>query len=141
MAMERARSLSLALGLLTTALMFLFPVDLSALGESARYGLSVLCRALNSWFWITALIGFGRRHLRFVHPALDAAREAALPFYVLHQTVIVVLGFGMAGWEIRIGLKYLLLGGLSFALILAVYALLVRPFGPMRFLFGMKPAK
>lgn len=140
-AMERSRFAALALGLLTTSLMFLFPVNTAPLGELASFGLTVFCRAFNSWFWLAAVLGFGSRYFNFSNNALKYAREAVLPFYILHQTVIVIIGFYIADWQIRVMLKYLTLSVLSFIVIIAVYGLLISRFGVLRFLFGMKAKK
>ena len=51
-AMERTRFAALALGLLTTGLMFFFPVNTAPLGDFVSYSLTVFCRAFNSWFWL-----------------------------------------------------------------------------------------
>ena len=140
-AMERSRFAALALGLLTTGLMFFFPVNTAPLGDFISYSLTVFCRSLNSWFWLVALLGFGSRIFNFNNAILRYAREAVLPFYILHQTVIVVIGFYIANWEARIAVKYLTLSTLSFVVIIAAYDLLVRRVKALRFLFGMKVKK
>jgi hypothetical protein len=65
--------------------------------------------------------------------------EAVLPFYVLHQTVIVLLGFYVVEWPISATLKYLIICLTSLVAILAIYDVAVRRARPTRFLFGMKP--
>jgi hypothetical protein len=137
-AMERLRFISLALGLLSTALMFFFPIDLSPFGGFVEYSLTVFCRSFNSWFWLVALLGFGSRLLSFNNEILKYAREAVLPFYILHQTVIVTIGYYIANWETRVRVKYPVLSILSFVLIVALYELLIKRINVFRFLFGMK---
>jgi glucan biosynthesis protein C len=136
-AMERLRFISLALGLLTTGLMFFFPVDLAPLGGLVEYGGRILCRSFNSWFWLVAFLGFASRFLSFNNEMLRYTREAVLPFYILHQTVIVVIGFYIASWETSVMVKYLTLSSLSFAVIAALYELLIKRVKVLRFLFGM----
>lgn len=97
-----------------------------------------LLRGFNSWIWLVAILGFGRQYLRFDVPFLRRANEAALPFYILHQTVIVIIGYLILGWEAPALVEYLVLSGVSLAIILAAYEFLVRRFQPLRFLFGMK---
>jgi glucan biosynthesis protein C len=99
--------------------------------------LSIL-RAFNSWFWLVAIIGSAGRFLRSGSRLLAYANEAVMPFYVLHQTVIVIIGYAIASWEASIMAKYLLLATASFTLIMALYELVVRRIGLLRFLFGMK---
>lgn len=140
-AMERLRFTALALGLLTTGLMFFFPVNTAPLGDFVSYSLTVFCRSFNSWFWLVAVLGFGSRYFNFNNERLNYAREAVLPFYILHQSVIVTIGFYMADWEMGVMVKYVVLSTLSFIVIIAIYNLLIRRFNALRFLFGMKAKK
>jgi hypothetical protein len=57
--------------------------------------------------------------------------------YILHQTVIVLIGFGIAAWEIGVGFKYLILAGSSFWVIVTLYELVIKRVPVLRFLFGM----
>ena len=136
-AMEKSRFVSLALGLLTSGLMFFSPIDLSPLGNSLGYGAKVIARSFNSWFWLVAILGFGSKHLNFDNQVLSYSREAVLPFYILHQTVIVVIGFCLANWAASVMAKYLILTSSSFVMIMALYELLIRRVNALRFLFGM----
>jgi hypothetical protein len=61
-----------------------------------------------------------------------------LPFYILHQTVIVIVGNYLATWEQKVMVKYLVLSTLSFIAIIAVYELLIKRLKVFRFIFGMK---
>jgi glucan biosynthesis protein C len=140
-AMERCWFISWALGLLTSGLMFFSHIDIAPLGELAAYTLTIFVRAFNSWFWLVALLGFGSKFLRFNNEILKYCREAVLPFYILHQTVIVLIGFYIANWQARVMVKYLALSTLSFAVIIALYDLLVKRVKVFRFLFGMKVTK
>ena len=70
--------------------------------------------------------------------ALVRANEAVLPFYVLHQPVIVIVAFFFVGWAAPVPVKYLTLVAVSFAVIVALYEGIVRRTGVLRFLFGMK---
>ena len=61
-----------------------------------------------------------------------------LPFYILHQTVIVIIAFFLITWDIPVLLKYLVLASLSFGIIIGLYEGVIRRLPPLRFLFGMK---
>lgn len=96
-------------------------------------------RAVLSWFGVLAFAGLCMRHMNFNSRRLGYANEAVLPFYILHQPVIVLLGFFIANWQMAVVPKYLLLVAASFVVIMSLYELLVRRTGILRFLFGMKP--
>jgi glucans biosynthesis protein C len=136
-AMEKLRFTSLLIGCATTILMFGLSIDLSFLGELPGYSIRILFRSFNALFWLMAILGFGSRHLSFNHNALKYAREAVLPFYVLHQTVIVVIGFYIADGKAGVMMKYLFLSSTSFILIVGLYQTVIRRFDLLRFFFGM----
>lgn len=137
-AIENSCFISLGAGLLTTSLMFFFDIDLDPLGAFAAYTIEILVRSFNAWFWILAFLGLGSRFLNFNNELLQYAREAVLPFYILHQTVIVIIGYAIADWTASVMLKYLTLSTLSFLVIIATYDLLIKRVNILRFLFGMK---
>ena len=67
------------------------------------------------------------------------ANEAVLPFYLLHEPVIVAAAWLIIRWHAPIPAKYAALVIVSFAATLALYETLVRRFRVTRLLFGMKP--
>jgi len=96
-------------------------------------------RSINTWFWIFALLGYGKRYLNKPSPLLNYANEGILPFYVLHQTIIIIIGFYVIRTTDTILLKYLFTSMVSLMITILIYHLFIRPFNLMRFLFGMKP--
>jgi glucans biosynthesis protein C len=64
-----------------------------------------------------------------------------LPFYILHQTVIVVIAYCVEQTSWAIPFKYGITVIASLVVIVAVYELLVTRIGVFRFLFGMKKRK
>ncbi len=94
--------------------------------------------SLSAWCWLLVVFGLGMKHLNFTNPFLKYANEAVLPFYILHQTVIVTLGYFVVGWAIPDLLKFMTIPAFSFPLTMGLYEFGVRRFNPLRFLFGMK---
>lgn len=139
--LERARWSALAAALAASLLMFVIRPDVSVLGDAPAYLLRMLVRSLNCWSWLAAALGFAGRHLDHDGPVLRHAREAVLPFYILHQTFIVVWGYALAHWRVPVSVKYVVLATLSLSCILATYLLLVRPWNAVRVLFGLGPRK
>jgi glucan biosynthesis protein C len=97
-----------------------------------------LLNCLVSWSWLLAVFGFGMEHLNFNRPFLKYANEAVLPFYILHQSVIVCLGYFIIQWAIPDWLIFIIILLASFTIIMLLYEFLVRRFNLLRFLFGMK---
>ncbi len=132
---ERHRKIALLLGVLTIISGFFF---LEAGYSSRAYFFSFL-RAFNSWFWLVAILGFGSKYLNFNNGLLKYSNEAVLPFYILHQTIIVIVGYYIVSWDVGVIAKYLILSSVSFALIIALYDFVIKRVKVLRFLFGMKP--
>ena len=86
---------------------------------------------------MTAILGFGRKHLSFNHRILQVSNELVLPFYILHQAVIVAIAYYVVGLDLIVIEKYLLIVVASFPIIVA----LLYPISKvnlLRFLFGMR---
>jgi len=98
--------------------------------------LGVLCFAVEGLFVVRLGYGYPGGEPFSI---LFVLFEAVLPFYVLHQTVILCVGWFVLPWNVGIPLKLVTITLISFAIIMAVYELGVRRFRVMRFLFGMRP--
>jgi len=92
----------------------------------------------SAWCWLLAILGFGMRFLAFDRPVLRYSNEGVLPFFILHQTVLLFIGYFVMTWEINDALKWVIVFTSSFIIIIMLYVLLVRKFELFRFLFGMK---
>jgi len=129
---------------------------------------NVLLRALKGitgWFWVVAIMGLavgvgrkrprtGREPGRESRPEPSApprkpslmdrvsayAGEAQLPFYVLHMTPIVIIGFYVVQWDVNALVKYLAIVLSALVVALVLYDIGVRRTRLTRFLFGMKPS-
>jgi hypothetical protein len=99
----------------------------------------VIC--IGNFCWVMFILSLAAKYLNFSHRVLTYGNEAVLPFYIFHQTIILCVGLLVIRWNIGIGPKYLIIALASFALIMALYDLLVRRFNVMRFFFGMRPKK
>lgn len=92
-----------------------------------------------SWCWIQTVLGFGFKYLNVPRPILAYVGEAVLPFYILHQTVLLLVGYFVLQWRIPDLLKWGVIATVSFAGIILLYEFVIRRFNVLRFLFGMKP--
>jgi glucans biosynthesis protein C len=87
-----------------------------------------------------ARAGRSRRGAREVVAApARYSHEAVLPFYLLHEPVIVATALLVVRWHAPTLARYPVLVAASFAVSLALYELAIRRFRVTRFLFGMKP--
>ena len=88
--------------------------------------------------WIVFLVGISAKYLNFRSRALEYCNEAVLPFYILHQTFILLVGWYVVQWNTTISMKFLVISVTSFILIASTYELLIRRFNAVRFFFGMR---
>jgi glucan biosynthesis protein C len=113
-------------------------MDREAHFGSAMFIASQCVQAVSTWCWLLAILGLGSRFLNRNNRSLSYANEAVLPFYILHQTIIITIGFYVVQWNTGVGLKYLTISTTSFIAIMLIYELLVRRIKGLRFLFGMR---
>ncbi len=93
------------------------------------------------WAWLFAALGYGRKYLNRPHPILSYANRGIYPFYILHQTILIIIGYYVIQVEESILAKYLFVSTITLFLCVAIYEYLIRPFAVMRFLFGVKSVK
>jgi peptidoglycan/LPS O-acetylase OafA/YrhL len=93
--------------------------------------------ATDTWCAIAAILGFGAKHLNRETPALRYLTLGVFPFYLVHQTLIVVMAHHLAKLALPQPLEALILIVLTFAGCFATYEL-VRRIPGVRMLFGLK---
>ena len=116
------------------------PVSLMDVPYQILLNMRNLCRG-SSWFAVFFMLSLGAKYLNFNNKVLAYANETVLPFYLLHQTVIVCVGWFVIPWNMGILPKFLIIAVVSFPLILLLYELPVRRFNVVRFFFGMRLKK
>ena len=108
---------------------------------SLRYVLFNATMSIAGWSWVTFMLSLGAKYLNVKRKLVTYGNEAVLPFYIFHQTIILCVGWFVIRWDMGILSKYLIIAVISFALIIVLYEVLVRPFNLVRFFFGMRPKK
>jgi glucans biosynthesis protein C len=94
-----------------------------------------------SWFTVITIIAYGQHYLNKPHPWLSKISEGLYAFYILHQTVIIAIGYYVCQWDWSIAAKYWTICFLTLVSCVGFYLLVIRPFNVMRFLFGVKAKK
>ncbi|MFC1906473.1 acyltransferase family protein [Chloroflexota bacterium] len=97
--------------------------------------------SIANWSWVVFILSLGARYLNFNNRVVNYGNDAVLPFYILHQTIILIVGWFVIPWNIGILPKYLIIIVVSFPLIMAMYDLLIKRFNIVRFFFGMRVKK
>jgi glucan biosynthesis protein C len=128
-----------ALVLTGACLYFLFTMN-SAFG-TPRYFFMMIIAGMCAWLYIIGLTGLFMARCTGANHFLGYATEAVLPFYILHQTVIVIIGYKIVQFAIPAALKFTVISVSSFIVIMIVYEFCIRRWNITRFLFGMKPRR
>ncbi len=96
--------------------------------------------AIACWCWLLAIIGIGSLLLNFTNRVLKYASEAVLPVYILHQTLIITIGFYVIQWNTGVAPKYFFIAIATLISSLAIYEV-VKTNNVTRFLFGLRLRK
>ena len=91
--------------------------------------------------WVTFLLSIGAKYLNFNSQAVVYGNEAVLPFYVLHETILLTVGWFVIPWNMGIIPKFLIISVASLIIIGGLYEGLIKPLNWVRFIFGMSPIK
>ncbi|MGO4891502.1 acyltransferase family protein [Flavobacterium sp. W21_SRS_FM6] len=96
-----------------------------------------LLLSINHWAWIFALIGYAGRYLNFSNRFLSYANEAILPWYIFHQTLIIIFAMQLLPFDLPAILEAPILILLTSLGCLVGYEV-VRRTWLTRWLFGLK---
>jgi glucan biosynthesis protein C len=99
-----------------------------------------LCSLLG-WCFVLTILGYGQVYFNKPSLWLKRMNEAIYPFYILHQTVIVVFAYYIIQLDLSISAKFSILLVSSFLIIVFIYRFFIYPFKITRILFGMKKHK
>jgi len=91
---------------------------------------------LMSWFLPLSFLGYAQKNLNIDNKIRKHANEAIYPIYLLHQPIILIIGYYIKDWQIAILLKATFLIVTSLISILIFY-LIIRELNVLRFIFGM----
>jgi peptidoglycan/LPS O-acetylase OafA/YrhL len=133
--LERLRRVSLALAVAVIAIFI--ALRTGAKGPASGPLMDTL-RMLYLWLAVATILGHGHRHLNRPWPWLRWANESVYPWYVLHQTLIIVGVTALAPLALGPVIEPALLVLLTLVGCWALTDGLIRRFNLLRPLFGLK---
>lgn len=111
-----------------------------AIGDFAgKEEIQALVRVFNSWSWILSIIGYAAVYLNKPSKLITYGNEAVYPFYILHQTIIIALGYYLKNVDLGFLPKFSLMVIETFGITWFIYEFGIRRYSFIRPLFGMKP--
>jgi len=136
---DKNRTVTLLVGIVINVCLIIL---LAIYGEAyySNYVAVSIAWPLMGWCWVAGILGYGRKLLSFNFRFLEISNELVLPFYILHQTVIVSIAFYVVSWNLIVIEKYVIIVLFSFAVIGALLLPISRINVP-RFLFGLRLRK
>ena len=97
-----------------------------------------VARTFNQWSWILAVFGFAARYLNRSSKTLKYRNQAVYPFYILHQTLTIILGYWVMDFDWHYGMKFIVMAIGTFGGCWVLYELVIRRIAILRPLFGLK---
>jgi len=103
----KSRFVALTIGLSLTVMYFAsFAVKETAFGQLFQnnqvygyYAFQEAAGALVTWCWLVFIVAMGMKYLNKESKYRQPLNEAVLPFYILHQTVLLLIGFIVVQWS------------------------------------------
>jgi hypothetical protein len=97
-----------------------------------------IVKVVNLWSWILAALGYASTYLHKPSRLLAYANEAVYPFYILHQTIIIILGYLLMHNPMGLLPKFFLMAAGTFLTTWILCEFLIRRAKWIRPLFGLK---
>ena len=132
LALDRIKYYSLAVGIISFPLLILIWYNV----ESSIF--IPLIKTLNMWSWIITIFGFCSKYLNRESKLIKYRNQAVYPFYIMHQTIIILIGYWLINNPMHYMWKFTILVLGTFACAWILYEFLIRRIPMIRPLFGLK---
>ncbi|MBS4211204.1 MULTISPECIES: hypothetical protein [Neobacillus] len=97
-----------------------------------------ILRTFNVWLTLAVILGFGHKFLNFPHKAIPYMNEAAFPIYIIHQSVLVVIGYYVLTINLGMILSFFLIMVLTLLISWLIYEFIIKRTAITRWIFGVK---
>ena len=107
----------------------------------ARHFVEAIFNQVNMWSWILGLFGLSSVFLNRKSSIIQYCNRAVYPFYILHQTVIVILAYWLmdSNWNLISKFSTLVIG--TFMICWVLYEFIIKRFLFLNLVMGVKPKK
>lgn len=135
-AIDRIKKYTLGIGISTFTgllIIWLFFKD-----STIIHFIEAFLKVTNLWSWILTIFGYAAIYLNKESKLLQYCNRAVYPFYILHQTVMIIIGYFIMDLEWSFLPKFLLMVVGTFGISWLLYEFLIRRVFFLRPLFGLK---
>jgi hypothetical protein len=102
--------------------------------EFLMWGLIAAC----GWCWTAFMLFIGMRYMDRDSQVLRYSQATILPFFVVHQPVILAIAYVVVQWEASIPIKLLVVVLGAFVVSIGLCELIIKRVPILRGMFGMK---
>ena len=95
-------------------------------------------KVFNFWTWIIVIFGYGHQWLNRPSSILSYCNTAVYPFYILHQTITIILGYYINKTTMTLAPRFLIMVVGTFFLSWILYEFIIKRIRILRPLFGLK---
>ncbi|MBX2896450.1 MAG: acyltransferase family protein [Cyclobacteriaceae bacterium] len=99
--------------------------------------IEALFKVFNLWSWIICLMGYAAVYLNKPSSILSYANEAVYPFYIVHQTITIAIGYYLMDLTWGFWPKFLVMVSGTFGGSWFIYEFTIRRWSWIRPLFGL----
>jgi len=138
-ALQKIKKKALFLGILAFALLICRWLFIEK-DELPHHLGEAFLKIVNLWSWILVLFGYGAQWLNRPSRTLAYANRAVYPFYILHQTITIIIGYWVMdlNWNFMTKTTLMVLG--TFGISWLIYHFMILPIPVLHPLFGLKKA-
>ncbi len=132
---KKSRYLYLAIGIIAFPSLYYMWINYDA------HILIPILKIVNLWSWILCIFGFAAVYLNKESSTIKYRNRAVYPFYILHQTITVLMGYYMMNLNWHWGLKFLIMVLGTFGLSWVIYEWIILKIPFIQPFFGLKPKR
>ena len=132
----KKRFLLLSIGL--TSLLIIYIIDLTNYSSWKIDSILLIFKSLHVWTLVLSLFGFAAKYLNNNSKILNYANKAVYPFYILHQTMIIIIGYYIKDVNLNGITKFSIMTFFTFFSCWIIYEFIIRKSNIVRPLFGVK---
>jgi surface polysaccharide O-acyltransferase-like enzyme len=122
---------------LITASLSFYLMEFTEITRNLNIGRSLLL-TINTSLWIVTLLGYAIKYLSKSGKYLNYANRAVYPFYIIHQTVTVFLGYIIMNLSWPVLNKFIFMVVFTFLITFILYEFIVRRIKLLHPIFGLK---
>ena len=136
---DRNKKVALILAIITSFIVIIFlGPGYDPFGNPVGYAIYWTSFSFSGWCWLIAIYGYGKRLLTKKNSIISYLSKIALPMYIIHLTVIIIIAFYVLQWEASIAVKFLVIFSSSLFITILLCEL-IKTNNVTRFIFGMRP--